>query len=138
MPETLRGHARDSWVRAVLAVCNSARDTSTVREWVRTLGMSERRFRDVCAVLKVSPKASLDLARMLRLVLQDKIGTPDDELAAEDIRTINRLIEQAGLSKDLPGLDFHRYLRTQTFVASTECINELSTTLEQQRAATSA
>src|SRR4051812_20322685 len=82
---TLRGRACDFWVRSVLAVCNSETDT-------RLLGTSERRFRGSCAVLSVSAKASLDFSRMLRLVIQRKASPAIDELAAEDVRTIDRLL----------------------------------------------
>jgi hypothetical protein len=116
-----------------MTVCHANSDTSTVREWVRALGTSERRFRDVCSVLNLAPKASLDFARMLRLVVRDKVVTLDNELAAGDIRTIRRLMDQAGLQQGVAELDLATYLARQRFVASAECLHELAKALEQQR-----
>jgi hypothetical protein len=114
-------HATRRWAEAVVGVLRSAVDPKTVDAWGRLIGASGSAIRQWCRPVGISPKASLDFARVLRAVVVSQGRRWDlyDLLDVVDERTMRSLLRRGGV----PGLigaprppETARYLAEQRFV----------------------
>ena len=100
-------NAYQRWVSVVLPVLDAERDPRTLAEWGRHVGASASTLRSRCAAAGQGAKASLDFARLLRLVVRAQAAgsgwDPAVELSSCDPRTAQALLGQAGLLNIPPG-----------------------------------
>ena len=94
-------NAYQRWASAIVAVLDAERDPRTLAEWGRHVGASGSTLRARCAAARQGAKASLDFARLLRLVAgSHAVGNgwePPAELSSCDPRTVQTLLGQGGL-----------------------------------------
>lgn len=90
-------HAVIRWARTLVAVLDSKEDTRTIAAWGRHVGVSVSQLREYCRLADVNPKASLDLARLLRAVehQHDSPWPLKYFLDLSDERTLKRLLSKA-------------------------------------------
>jgi hypothetical protein len=99
----ISAHAAERWSRAVLAVLESPSDPRTLDAWSRIAGAATSTLRTWCIAAHCKPKASLDLARVLRAVqIANREGEwdPTNLLDVTDSRTLARLLVRAGVSPE--------------------------------------
>jgi len=87
-----------------------------------------------CSLADVRPKQSLDLARLLRLVVRNQLHCAEDCLEIVDPRTMTRLLRMGGIPlarRSRRPLSVGEFLDRQTFVQSESCLRALRTVLEQ-------
>ena len=108
----------DRWARLVVGVVDARADPVNLERWSRHAHMSVGTLRQLCSVAGVRPKASLDLARVLRAVvwLQDEHWMPEAVLDCRDPRTLRSLLSRTGCPSG-PGRR-ERPLTPQAFLAS--------------------
>jgi len=87
------------WVTAMCRLVKSPKDVSSIGRWALLVGISERTLRRWCRVAGVDPKASLDLARVLRAIrcAHDQRSVPARFLGVGDPHTAERLLMQGGV-----------------------------------------
>ena len=93
-------NAYQRWASVVVAVLDAEQDLQTLVEWGRHVGMSAGTLRSRCAAAGQSAKASLDFARLLRLVARSQAAgdwDPAAELSSRDPRTVEALLRHGGL-----------------------------------------
>ena len=90
--------AVDRWIRMVVAVTEADDDPPTLGEWARLIAASEGSVRLYCYTAGMRPKASLDFARLLRVIRRSTDGewAPALWLAAADARTLDALLARGG------------------------------------------
>lgn len=86
----------DQLVRAMAVVANHSEDVPTVRQWCNVIGMSRSSLYALCELVRVVPKAALDLARLLRAARGSPALDLRDAFLVADPRTIDRLLRRAG------------------------------------------
>jgi hypothetical protein len=98
-------HAVEHWADLVLAAVGAPEDPATLERWARLRFLSVSTLRARCCAAGVSPKKSLDFARLLRAVSHARAErcTPMDLLDTKDVRTARSLLRRAGISR--PGDD---------------------------------
>jgi hypothetical protein len=96
----LVAHAAYRWAQAVAGILDCPFDPRTVALWGRAIGVSEGTLRDWCRVAQCRPKSSLDLARLLRAVVQsqDQSWDPFNLLDVVNERTLKNLLRRGGLT----------------------------------------
>jgi hypothetical protein len=113
-------------------------DPKTTSLWAELLTIAPDTLRNWCRAVRLPTKDSLDLARMLRCVVQaGKHGSsPHHFLDVSHPRTAGRLLQRAGLS-DVPHdqLDVLEMLSRQMFIRERWAIAELAAQLRNQGAA---
>jgi MoxR-like ATPase len=129
-----RFYAAERWVNTVYAVTSSPEDPKTFYQWGRLVGASRSTLATWCRGAGVSPRRSLQLARLLRaLVLTDgRLTLLQQVLDIAEPRTLQRLLERAGLRPDenqVPAMDF---LARQRLVNHPVAINQLTSLLLQR------
>lgn len=134
--EHLVAHAADRWARAVAGVLDSPVDPKTVAMWGKAIGVSEGALRDWCRVAHCRPKSSLDLARLLRAIVQSQEygWDPFNLLDVANERTMRNLLERGGLS-DLLSTDLpftpEGFLSKQHFVTNAMALKALAESVER-------
>ena len=94
--------AASHWAVAIHAAIFAREDPITLRAWSKLRGRSCSSLRETCARVDVSAKASIDLARLLRLArVTHSIDKrhPERWLEISDRRTWNRILDRGGLSE---------------------------------------
>ena len=125
-------HAYQRWTTVVLLVCASRTDVTTLSQWARMAGVSASWLRTWCYAAGVTPKASLDFARMLRLIVYaSQMGDWDllNLLDVADRRTLHRLFMRGGVEAFLdarrpPTLE--AFFKAQHFVANERLLLHLA------------
>lgn len=129
-------HAADRWAKAVAGMLDSPFDPKTVAMWGKAIGVSEGALRDWCRVAHCRPKSSLDLARLLRAIVQSqKYGwDPFNLLDVANERTMKNLLQRGGLSDLLSAdhpLTARGFLFEQHFVTNAIAIESLAESVER-------
>jgi hypothetical protein len=121
-------HCADRLSSMIVRAITADEDPRTLIEWSRAAGVSVRSLQYACSAAGASSKACRDLARVLRLVaLTLRAGWTWDPLGQlkADPRTVERLMQHAGLSRSAGPLDLERFLSTQSFVRSPSVLGAL-------------
>jgi hypothetical protein len=120
------GYASQRWARVVLFVVEADDDLRTMEDWARHAGVSLGTLRGWCRIARVSPKHSLDFARLLRVVQRGE-GSPArafEVLNVVDHRTMTRLLRDGGLGTpagdDWPSVA--EFLQRQNLVRNAHCL----------------
>lgn len=96
-------YAADRWAVVVMAGARAATDPSTLSKWAVCVGKSISSLATCCRAAKLSPRRSLELARLLRALAMTG-GTTHELMNVLDVaepRTLMRLIGRAGLTAAL-------------------------------------
>jgi hypothetical protein len=124
-------HAASRWAEGVTAVLDCSFDPKTVAIWAHAIGVSEGTLRDRCRVARCRPKRSLDLARVLRAVVQSRRHGwhPFDLLDIVSERTMKNLLERGGVihllsTSNAPTV--HEFLLAQRFVTNRAAIDAVA------------
>lgn len=133
--EHLVSHAADRWARAIAGMLDSPFDPRTVAMWGKAIGVSEGALRDWCKVAHCRPKSSLDLARLLRAIVQSQESgwDPFNLLDVANERTMRNLLERGGLSDLLStGAPFtpQGFLSKQHYVTNAMALKALAASVE--------
>ena len=132
-------HAARRWADAVTAILDCPFDPNTVAKWAKVIGVGEGTLRDWCRVARCRPKSSLDLARLLRAVVQSREHgwDPFNLLDVASERTMNNLLQRGGLADtfatSLP-LTPDRFLRAQRFVTDSVALKTLTASFARRLA----
>jgi hypothetical protein len=121
----------------VMAVLGSASDIRTLDAWAHYVAISISALKNTCRLAHVSPRRSLILARLIRVLInQDRLGLRlEDLLDVRDRRTIESWLALAGVAE--LGGDVEHFLRTQRVVADSILVTELTRVMpESLRSAT--
>lgn len=122
MLEDVRFPRAERWAAAVVAAVRSDRDPRTLAAWGMSVAASRGALRAWCHAARVSPRSSLDFARVLRVVCRTP-RTAEDPLCLLDFvdpRTMTRMLRRGGLaSGDLRAMIRRpdRFLESQRFVS---------------------
>ena len=121
-------HAAARWAAVVAKVVNSPTDLNTVSRWGRAVGASSGAIRLWCRSARQPAKRSLNLARMLRVVMQyDGSRRLTDLLDIVDARTLAaflRLGNPSGAPAVLP-MTVEEYLARQQWITDPYALDEL-------------
>jgi hypothetical protein len=134
--EHLVSHAADRWARAVAGMLDSPSDPKTVAKWAKAIGVSEGALRDWCRVAHCRPKSSLDLARLLRAIVQSREygWDPFNLLDVANERTMRNLLQRGGLpdllTTDVPFTP-QGFLSRQHFVTNAIALKALAASVER-------
>lgn len=93
-------NAYERWVFVVLGLVDAGQDPCTLEAWGRQVGASTSTLKSRCAAAGQGAKASLDFARLLRLVVRSNragAGWDPAELGSCDPRTVCALLGRGGL-----------------------------------------
>lgn len=92
--------AADRWALSVLSVTTARSDPRTLAKWARLTNRGIGTIRMHCYAAGVSPRASLNFARLLRAVRLSERSRwePERWLDVADLRTLRRLLRVGGLS----------------------------------------
>jgi hypothetical protein len=133
-------HAAERWALAVVGILDSPFDPKTVAMWGKALGVSEGSLRDWCRASHCLPKPSLDLARLLRAIVQaPHYGwDPFNLLDIAHERTLRDLLRRGGLtefpSTETP-LTPQQFLAMQRYIANPVALAALAGALERHMGA---
>jgi hypothetical protein len=118
-------HAASRWAHLVVAVLDSASDIRTLDAWAHHTAMSISALKNTCRLAHVSPRRSLILARLMRVLINQQRFRlrVEDLLDVRDRRTIEAWLTLAGVSELVGGVD--DFLRTQQIVSDHTLVNEL-------------
>jgi len=123
----IRADGLTRWATAVTAVLDAPHDPKTLLDWGRIRGVAPETLRTWCRTIQISPKRSLDLARVLRAVfLSEHHGwAPQRFLDVADHRTLERLLIVSGLRDAAESLTFDDILVRQCLVTDPVALYEL-------------
>jgi hypothetical protein len=131
-----KSYATERWAHAVVKVVTHAEDTRTVEQWGRLVGASRGTLGTWCRVARVSPRRSLDLARLLRAltVTRGNLLEIHDVMDIVEPRTLQRLLGRAGLidASHAQDRELREFLRQQPLVTPQKALDVLERILEEQ------
>lgn len=121
-------HAANRWADAVTAILDCSFDPKTVSMWAHAIGVGEGTLRDRCRVARCRPKRSLDLARVLRAVVQSRRHgwDPFNLLDIVSERTMKNLLKRGGvihLLSTSSAPTVHQFLLAQRFVTNRPAVD---------------
>jgi hypothetical protein len=131
----LVSHAADRWAQSVIRVIDCPFDPKTVALWAQAIGVSEGALRDRCRAARCRPKPSLDLARLLRAVVQSQQygWDPFNLLDIVNERTMKNLMKRGGvtdlLAPNTP-LTPRGFLFKQHFVTNATAIEAVAASVQ--------
>jgi hypothetical protein len=131
------GHAVARWLKIVLVVAFSEADVATIEEWRVQAHVCRSMIKTYCGNVKMCASDSLDVARLLRAVIEHA-GQPWDlynVLNIVDPRTMKHLLSRAGLTDvDPEGLapTLSVFLKTQKLVQSPTLLMALQQVLNDK------
>lgn len=129
----VRANGLARWADAVSLVIDAPHDPRTVSDWARLLGVASDTLRGWCRTIEVSPKRSLDLARLLRTVrhaARRRVPVVQFLRVAEQ-RTLRRLLRAGGLTEKGPVPTLAELLSRQALVTEPAMAEELRATLRE-------
>ena len=134
VPTIVRADGVARWALAVASVLDAPRDPTSLEDWSLIRKVAPATLRGWCRTAGLPPKASLDLARVLRAVWQARARKwpPSRLLGAADHRTLSRLLAAGGLSAtgvESPPLG--EVLDRQSLVTDNVAIDELRRVLRE-------
>lgn len=120
------GYASQRWAGVIRMVVDADDDPRTMEDWARHAGVSVGTLRGWCRIARVSPKQSLDFARLLRVVQRGE-GSPArafEVLNVVDNRTMMRLLRDGGLriADDENWPSVAEFLERQQLVRDAHCL----------------
>jgi hypothetical protein len=132
-----KSYATERWANAVVKVVTSPEDTRTIEHWGRLVGASRATLATWCRSARVSPRRSLQLARLLRAlsVTHGNLNELQDAMDIVEPRTMKRLLGRAGVldgsaSTQAGTRDF---LRHQSLVPQQKALAVLESVLDDHR-----
>jgi hypothetical protein len=113
------GYASERWCRIVAVVVQCDTDVRTLEAWAYQAGHSAGVIRAWCRAAGLSPKRSLDFARLLRVVVRNagRPASPFELLDVADDRTMRRLLATGGIAPSMESWpEVATYLSCQRFI----------------------
>lgn len=101
LPSDHNPNPASRWASLIIRAIDCPDDPRSLMVWGRLAGASVATLRARCAAIDTSPKASLDFARLLRVIVMAN-GSPWDpsaQLDVLDLRTVRRLLVDGGLAE---------------------------------------
>lgn len=128
------GFAVQRWTDLVVDGVLLEEDPKTVLLWSSGIAVTRSTLQHRCNAVHVTPKDSLDLVRLVRVVVQH-VGEPwdlQDWLNVVDDRTARSLMSRAGLFSDSSCVpDLELFLSHQRLILRSELIQPLLTRLQR-------
>lgn len=132
-PGIIRADGVARWSMAIASVLTLPHDPKNLTDWSRIRGVAPETLRSWCRTARLSPKRSLDLARILRAVSQARAQgwSLDRLLNIANHRTLERLLARSGLATatDLPAIE--ELLHRQRFITDPGALEELRRVLAE-------
>jgi ActR/RegA family two-component response regulator len=123
-------HSAARWAAMVVRVIGCPRDPRTLDGWAQAVAMSRGTVRGWCHAAGLSPKRSLDFARMLRATVRHQDGRlrPDELLDVVDRRTLRALLAMgrkgACAAAELPST-IEDFLEQQAWITDPAALREV-------------
>ena len=135
---TVSCHAAQRWANAVFGVIDSETDPTTIAAWGHGVGAGRGTLRVWCRAAKVSAKASLDFARVLRaVVVARECGwDPQNLLDIVDERTLRKLLTRSGFEGSPNGRwrpTPESFLQHQRLISDPDNLKAITVLLKDQR-----
>ena len=94
-------NAASRWASLIIRAIDCPNDPRNLTAWGRFVGASVPTLRARCAAIDTSTKASLDFARLLRVIVIANGSTwdPSVQLDVHDLRTLRRLLNDGGIAR---------------------------------------
>lgn len=129
-------YAAERWAGAVAKVISGDGDPRTIGAWSRMVGVSSGSLVTWCRAARVSPRRSLELARLSRAVVitGGVFAELQEALDIVEPRTISRLLHRAGLplhGKDGPRWSLGDFLNQQCLVRHDAALRALRAALDE-------
>jgi DNA-binding response OmpR family regulator len=126
------------WADLVVTIVTASNDPRTIHDWARIAGQSTATIESRCRAVHLSPKTSLDFARMLRAIsLAHRLNLEIETVMDADPRTIRRLIRRGGLASDARHLTtvaaLNAFLDHQQFVRDRAVLAAITALVAQRR-----
>jgi len=110
----------DKWASLVLRACDCEYDLNTIGAWAEFGAMSYRSLTETCRLIDLTPHASRDFMRMLRVLLRRRGDSSAIafELLVNDQRTAIKLLRRAGFLSMRPTVTLSpaEFIAQQRFV----------------------
>lgn len=96
---TFISHVSERWAYLVIRVIEAPGDPRTVCDWAEWSNVSTSTLRATCHLAGLSPKRSLNLARLLRAIIVARVARCllQDLLDVRDPRTLKQLLNTCGV-----------------------------------------
>lgn len=122
------GHAARRWADVIVRSLHLVEDPKTVADWCHSIGVARTTMKNRCAAVDTTPKNSLDILRLLRVVVEHAGERWDLQswLNIVDHRTVHALMVRAGVGVDctyVPTVE--SFLSRQLIVRRPEALNAL-------------
>jgi CheY-like chemotaxis protein len=132
-------HASARWADAVAQVIDAPEDPRTLELWGRYIGASRGSLRNWCRMAGLSPKRSLNVARMIRAITQaSPRARLEDMVNVMDRRTLRQLLKLGDPSRNasdpIPAT-VDEFLARQRWISNPVAVDELRRTLFSKRMA---
>lgn len=123
---TPQRYAVDRWVRAVASASCALNDPRTLNAWARSIAVSTSTLRSWCYMVRLSPRRSLQFARLLRAVRLglERGWNPEDLLDVVDRRTLSSMCRHLH-DQSTPG---GRYSTVTQFIDAQDLIHDQKVT----------
>jgi CheY-like chemotaxis protein len=128
-------HAAARWAEAVIRVIDAPRDPRTLALWARIIGASSASLRSWCRMAGLSPKRSLNAARMLRAInYSASLKRLEDVFNVTDRRSLRSLLTlgDPGRRPSVPET-FDEFFANQRWIISPSALQELKRLLQSRR-----
>jgi CheY-like chemotaxis protein len=133
-------HAAARWAEAVIGVIDAPDDPRTVERWGHHIGASSGALRNWCRMAGLSPKRSLNVARMLRAInYSAALKRPEDVFNVIDRRTLRHLLTLGDPCRrpSVPET-LDEFFANQRWISSPSAVQELKRLLQSRRRVASA
>jgi len=131
-------HAAARWADAVVKVVDAPQDPRTMEQWGRYIGASAGSLRNWCRMAGLSPKRSLNVARMIRAInYSSSLQRPEDVFNVTDRRTLRQLLT-LGDPNGRPAVPetIQEFFARQRWISSPSAVQELKRLLEARQGLT--
>jgi len=128
-------HAAARWAEAVMRVVDAPSDPRTMELWGRHIGASAGTLRNWCRMAGLSPKRSLNVARMIRAInYSAALQRPEDAFNVTDRRTLRQLLT-LGDPHGRPSIPetIEEFFARQRWISSPSAVQELKRVLNARR-----
>lgn len=130
------GYGARRWADLVVGGIGLADDPKTIQTWSRGVAIARGTLKKRCQAVRVTPKESLDLVRLLRIVTRhpDEPWDLQRRLDILDDRTAEALLRRAGFSRDrlrVPPIE--SFLSRQRLIVAMELIEAIRERLVRHR-----